>query len=142
MISKLSISLAVIPSSIARYSADEVIEIIVLFAFSPEPCSIVRSEYCRLPSNPKISNPSVKSVIISATDKVFPPSPERKTIVSEPLPVVRLSAPVPPSSVSFPLLPTRISFPAFPNNLSSPVENCVYFGFGHKLKGSLSSAGI
>ena len=109
---------ALIPSSIERYSALEVIDIKVSLAFEPDPWAIVKSEKVRLPDRPKASVPSVKSVIVSASARVLPPSPTRRTIVSVPIPVVIVSAPVPPSSVSAPSPLIRISFPAPPFRVS------------------------
>ena len=69
-------------------------------------------------SRPRTSLPSVKSVMMSASDNASPPSPARNTTVSEPLPVVMVSEPVPPSKVLSPADATKVSLPASPFRVS------------------------
>ena len=80
---------------------------------------MVNPEYAS-ESNPTRSVPSAKSVIVSASLVLDPPSPERVIKVSIPLPPVRVSAPVPPSNLSSPSFPTSVSFPEPPYKRSLP----------------------
>jgi hypothetical protein len=93
----------------AKYS--EPYLMMVSLAWSPLPCLIVRSPNEKPFVSPKSSLPSVKSVIVSASDNALPPSPMRRIILSEPLPAVMVFEPFPPSRVSFPSPPSNMSFP-------------------------------
>ena len=78
------ITLALIPVRMARYS--DPLEIIVSLELLPVPWAIVSWLNWRLSSIPSLSEPSVKSVMVSAAAKVLPPSPTRSTMVSDPTP--------------------------------------------------------
>ena len=93
-----------------------------------------KSEKLRL-SIENRSLPSVKSVMVSASASVDPPSPARSTIVSEPLPVAIVSAPVPPSIESSPYHPMRISFPAPPVRLSLPPAVKLLYRMSYVVRG-------
>ena len=76
--------------------------------------AIVKSEKPNDESRPIASTPSLKSARVSASLILEPPSPERITITSEPVPLTRVSAPVPPSKVLSPADAYKASSPEPP----------------------------